>query len=193
MHSAVYELFDDICRAHDILGTVLEIGATPDDSTLLTLPSLHRAAEKIGINKSGESRFKEFVIRAVDANDMGCFPSQSFDAVLCNSVLEHDPFFWKTLAEIRRVTRIGGLVVIGTPGYTRLPAPSKLRRLLSTVLDFSPHSEHSTPTLGIHNFPGDYYRFSEQAFREVFFANMKDVAIHTLLVPPRIVGTGIRT
>jgi SAM-dependent methyltransferase len=192
MHPAVYDLFDDICRAHDIRGSVLEVGATPDDSTLLTLPSLQRAAKKIGINKSGESRFKDFVIRAVDANDLSCFLSQSFDAVLCNSVLEHDPCFWKTLAEIHRVARIGGLVVIGTPGYTRVPPQSKFRRLLSS-LGISRSSEHSTPTLNIHNFPGDYYRFSEQAFREVFFANMRDVVIHTVLNPPRIIGAGIRT
>ena len=191
MHPAVYDLFNDICRAHNIRGTVLEIGAMPDDSTLLTLPSLHRAAEKIGINKAGESRFKDFVIRAVDANDMRCFPSESFDAVLCNSVLEHDPCFWKTLAEIRRVTRIGGLVVIGTPGYTRLPPKSKFRRLVSGMF-FARFPKHSTPTLDIHNFPGDYYRFSEQTFREVFFENMKDVTIHILLMPPRIVGVGIR-
>lgn len=191
MHPVVYGLFDDICRAQDIRGSVLEIGATPDDSTLLTLPSLQRTTKKIGINKAGESRFKDFTIRAVDANDMNCFPSESFDAVLCNSVLEHDPCFWKTLAEIRRVTRIGGLVVIGTPGYTKLPPQSKFRRLLSS-LGISRCSEHSTPTLNIHNFPGDYYRFSEQAFREVFFKNMKDVAIRTVLNPPRIIGVGIR-
>ncbi len=79
MHPAVYDLFNDICHAHDIRGTVLEIGATPDDSTLLTLPSLSSGqAEKIGINKSGESHFKDFVIRAVDANDMNCFPLAIF-------------------------------------------------------------------------------------------------------------------
>ncbi len=103
------------------------------------------------------------------------------------------PCFWKTLAEIRRVTRIGGLVVIGTPGYTRLPPQSKFQRLLSTMLPCSQFPEHATPTLDVHNFPGDYYRFSEQAFREVFFENMKDVVIHTVLIPPRIIGVGIRT
>src|ERR1700742_4292467 len=197
MHPAVYNLFDEICRPHEICGRVLEIGATPDDSTLLTLPALQKAAEKLGINQSGESRFQDFVIHPVNANDMSCFSAQHFDAVLCNAVLEHDPFFWKTLAEIRRVTRPGALVVIGTPGYTQLPLEPRFRKLLSRLSRFAGRPDgwplqHSTLTLGVHNFPGDYYRFSEQVFREVFFEGMKNVMIRTVLVPPRIIGAGIR-
>lgn len=197
MHPAVFNVFDEICRARKICGTVLEIGATPDDSTLLNLPSLAGDKEKIGINKSGKSRFKDFEILEIDANDMSCFPNQHFDAVLCNAVLEHDRFFWKTLAEIRRVVRVGGLVAIGTPGFRQLPFESKLRRWLARFYRFSKRPDgwplqHSTLTLGVHNFPGDYYRFSEQTFREVFFEGMTDVGIRTVLVPPRIIGSGIR-
>jgi len=197
MHPAVFAVFEEICRTRGIRGAVLEIGATPDDSTLLNLPSLAGAAEKIGINKTGGSRFKEFTILKADANDMICFPGQRFDAVLCNAVFEHDRFFWKTLAEIRRVVRTGGWVVIGTPGFRRLSFEPKLRRWLARLARFSGHPagwpwQHSTLTLGVHNFPGDYYRFSEQTFREVFFEGMKDVVIRTVLVPPRIIGAGIR-
>ncbi len=197
MHPAVFDVFDEICRTRAIRGAVLEIGATPDDSTLLNLPSLTGAAEKIGINKAGGSRFRDFTILEADANNMACFPDQRFDAVLCNAVLEHDRFFWKTLAEIRRVVRMGGLVVIGTPGYRQLPFEPKLRRWLARLSRFSGHPDgwplqHSTLTLGVHNFPGDYYRFSEQTFREVFFEGMTDVVIRPVLVPPRIIGAGIR-
>jgi len=196
MHPAVFNVFEEICRAREIRGAVLEIGATPDDSTLLNLPSLAGAAEKIGINKTGGSRFQNFTILEVDANDMTCFPDRRFDAVLCNAVLEHDRFFWKTLAEIRRVVRVGGLVVIGTPGYRQLPFETKLRRWLARLSRFSGRPDgwplqHSTLTLGVHNFPGDYYRFSEQTFREVFFAGMAEVVIRTVLVPPRIIGAGV--
>jgi SAM-dependent methyltransferase len=197
MHRAVCDVFEEICRVREISGAVLEIGATPDDSTLLNLPSLAGAAEKIGINKTGGSRFRDFTILEVDANDMACFPDQRFDVVLCNAVLEHDRFFWKTLAEVRRVVRVGGLVIIGTPGYRQLPFEPKLRRWLARLSRFSRRPDgwplqHSTLTLGIHNFPGDYYRFSEQTFREVFFAGMTEVVIRTVLVPPRIIGAGIR-
>jgi len=198
MHAAVFEMFEAICRPHAIRGAVLEIGATPDDSSLLNLPALAGAREKVGINKAGAARHKDFSILQADANAMTCFPDQCFAAVLCNAVLEHDRFFWKTLAEIQRVTQVGGLVAIGTPGYGRLRFEKTLRTWLAKL----PRSarladgwplQHSTLTLGVHDYPGDYYRFSEQAFREVFFAGMKDVVIHTLLVPPRIIGAGIRT
>jgi SAM-dependent methyltransferase len=197
MHPAVFNVFDEICRTRKAGGTVLEIGATPEDSTLLNLPSLTGAVKKIGINKADRFQSDDPVILKVDANDMSCFPSGYFDAVLCNAVLEHDPFFWKTLAEIRRVIRVGGLTVIGTPGYTQLPFETRLRRWISRLSRFSRHPngwplQHSTLTLGLHNFPGDYYRFSEQTFREVFFEGMTDIMIQTVLVPPRIIGSGVR-
>jgi SAM-dependent methyltransferase len=197
MHPAVFQAFEEICQSRRAHGDVLEIGATPDDSTLLNLPALSGAAEKTGINKAGPSRHKDFSILEADANAMTCFPDRRFDVVLCNAVLEHDPFFWKTLAEIRRVTKPGGLVAIGTPGYAQLPLEKTLRHWLAKLPRPKQQPDgwalqHSTLTLGVHNFPGDYYRFSEQAFREVFFEGMREVVIRSVLVPPRIIGAGIR-
>ena len=197
MHPAVFAEFDAICRRREVRGTVLEIGATPDESTLLNLPALTGVAGKTGINKAGESAFRDFKILKADANCMTDFPDQTFDAVLCNAVLEHDPCFWKTLAEIRRVVRLGGVVAIGTPGYTGLDQEKKLHRWARRLSFLSPNPDgwalqHATLTLAVHNFPGDYYRFSEQAMREVFFEGMKDVQICSVLVPPRIIGSGIR-
>jgi ubiquinone/menaquinone biosynthesis C-methylase UbiE len=176
---------------------VLEIGATPDDSTLLNLPSLNSAREKIGINLAGASRHNDFSIIEANANAMTCFPDQCFDVVLCNAVFEHDPFFWKSLREIRRVTKSGGLVVIGVPGYRQLPFEKTVRHWLAKLPRSRSHSDglplqHSTLTLAVHNFPGDYYRFSEQAVRDVFFEGMQEVEVCSVLVPPRIIGAGIR-
>jgi SAM-dependent methyltransferase len=197
MHPAIFKVFDDTCRARGVCGAVLEIGATPDASTLLNLPALANAAERIGINMAPASTFGGFNILQCNANAMTCFSDARFDAVLCNAVLEHDPFFWKTLAEIRRVVKPNGLVAIGTPGYAVLRHEPKWRRWLSKIAWLSRNPDgwalqHSTLTLAVHNFPGDYYRFSEQAYRDVFFDGMTDVAIRTVLVPPRIIGVGIR-
>ena len=197
MHPAVFRTFEAVCQRQSIHGDVLEIGATPDDSSLLNLPALTSAREKIGINMAGSSRYKDFSILEANANAMTCFSDERFDAVLCNAVLEHDPFFWKTLAEIRRITRAGGLVAIGVPGYRQLPFERILRDWLAKLPRSSQRPDglplqHSTLTLGVHDFPGDYYRFSEQAVQEVFFEGMKEVEIRTVLVPPRIIGTGIR-
>lgn len=174
---------------------MLEIGATPSPSTLLNLPSLKRATEKIGVNIDPPSQYGDFSIIQANANAMPEFPANHFDTVLCNATLEHDKFFWKTLAEIRRVTKPGGLVVFGTPGYARRRGEKWIKRIMRNLPLVGRRLEQryeclfaSTLTLHVHNFPGDYYRFTEQTFREVFFEGMQEVEVFTVLLPPRIIG-----
>jgi hypothetical protein len=50
----------------------------------------------------------------------------------------------------------------------------------------------STLTLRTHQYPGDYYRFSPQAMVEVFFQGLHDVQVQSLMVPPRVIGGGIK-
>lgn len=176
MHKRVFQEFEQICSRRMIEGSVLEIGATPDDSSLLNLRSLASVNEKIGINLDGPFTHKDFSILKVNSNNMTCFENDRFDACLCNSVLEHDKYFWKTLSEIRRVTRPGGLIVLGTPGYSESPFGFLTK---------------ATITLKVHNYPRDYYRFSLQAFEDIFFEKMSGVEIHTIMRPPRIIGAGI--
>ena len=109
-----------------------------------------------------------------NANDMYMFEDESFDLVVSNATFEHDKYFWLSLAEIRRVTRPGGLVVIGVPGFTK-----EGRRV----------GRRGTVTYAVH-YVFDYYRFSEQAVRDVFFEGMDDVRVSAMLQPPRIIGHG---
>ena len=199
MHSEVYRQFDRICARRKAGGAVLEIGAVPTATTLLTLPSLRNAREKIGINIEKSSHYGDIEILQHDANAMENFPDDRFDTVLCNATLEHDKFFWKTLGEIRRVTKPGGLIVLGAPGFGR-PALEKWgKRLARNIPMLGPNLERrfesrfaSTLTLHVHNFPGDYYRFSAQTFREVFFEGMNDVEVVSVLTPPRIIGAATK-
>lgn len=177
MHKRVFQAFEKICSRRNIKGSVLEIGATPDDSSLLSMRSLAHTREKIGVNLDGPHTHRDFSILEVNSNHMTCFEDDRFDAVLCNSVLEHDKYFWKTLSEIKRVTRPGGLIVLGSPGYGE-----------SLIGFFTNY----TTTLKIHDFPRDYYRFSLQAFEDIFFADMSEVEIYTIMRPPRIIGAGIK-
>jgi hypothetical protein len=48
---------------------------------------------------------------------MSRFADGEFAAVLSNATLEQDPYFWKTVGEIHRVTSSGGFIAIGVPGY----------------------------------------------------------------------------
>jgi ABC-type dipeptide/oligopeptide/nickel transport system permease component len=136
MHSTVFSLFDRLCAARRCGGDVLEIGAVPTDDTLLCLPALAGARSRIGVNLDGPHRHGDFEILRADANSLASLPGfgdATFDTVLCNSVLEHDPFFWKTLAEMKRVTRPGGTIGIGVPGYAKLPVERRASRLAAAL------------------------------------------------------------
>jgi hypothetical protein len=62
MHPKVYQEFERICSERKIGGTVLEVGAVPDDTSLLTMQSLKAVRKKIGINLAGPHRYKDFYI-----------------------------------------------------------------------------------------------------------------------------------
>jgi SAM-dependent methyltransferase len=199
MHPVVYKEFERICRERNAGGVILEVGATPSEKSLLRMDPLRKATKKIGINIDGPYRYKDVTILRGNANSMGCFEDNSFDTVLCNATLEHDKFFWKTISEIKRVTKPGGLIVIGTPGYKRfrIETLKSIARRIPLVRRLRLHRYlnflfSATLTLQMHDAPGDYYRFSPQAFREVFFQDMKDVRIHSIMAPPIILGSGIR-
>ena len=199
MHPRQYAEIERVCTARGAGGAVLEIGAVPSADSLLCMPCLAGAVEKIGVSLDGPYRYRDFEILKVDSNAMECFPDRRFDTVLCNSTLEHDLFFWKTVAEIRRVAKPGALVVIGVPGYAEAPAiwkriwrvpgrlplvGSRVRRRLEPLLA-------STPTLAPHYRPGDYYRFGRPAVEQVLCAGLRAVEIRMLLLPPRFIGSGI--
>lgn len=199
MHPAVFATFDDICRRHATAGVVLEVGAAPHADTLLMLPSLAASKERIGVSLETESRIDGFTILQRDVHDLSCFESDRFDIILCNAVLEHDPTFWLSLAEMRRVAKPGGLLVIGVPGYA-IPPAGFWRPLLALLTRCLPGKsatrtrieEHlaGTPVLGLHDFPGDFYRFSEQACREVLLAGMQPLEFRRVLNPPRFIVAG---
>lgn len=197
MYPKVYQAFERICSERKVGGAVLEVGAVPDDTSLLTMKSLKKVQEKIGINLDGPHIYNDFYIVQGNANNMTCFENGRFDAVLCNSVLEHDKFFWKTIAEMKRVTKRGGIIVIGAPAYTMLTIEKYLHFFIAQLGRVFPSVErwffnNATVTFRVHNFPGDYYRFSPQAFTEVFFEGMQDIRISSLMVPPRIIGSGVK-
>lgn len=170
---------------------MLEIGAMPTADTLLCLPALAGATEKLGVNLDGPHDCADFHIQRGDAHHLD-LPAARFDTILCNSVLEHDPTFWRTLAELRRVARPGALVVLGVPAFGPAPRRRVLTRLrrLPVVGPRIDATLASTPTLLPHHFPADYYRFSASAMREVLLAGLERVEVSELLRPPRAIGAG---
>lgn len=173
----------------DFTGSVLEVGATPSANTLL---SLLPKAKRTGLNLDGPHEFDGFEILKGNANLMP-LEDNSFDLVLCNAVIEHDPKFWLTLSEIRRVTKPGGRIVIGAPGY-RQSLSDKVQGGLKRYLPARLRNPLLTSTIvyQVHNEPGDYYRFSEQAFREVIMDGLENVTVTSVMLPPRLIGSGVK-
>ena len=112
-----------------------------------------------------------------NANDMqDVFDDDHFDLVVCSATLEHDKHFWLSVGEMQRVLKPGGLLIISVPGYVKNPERDQGR---------------ATHTYRVH-YEFDYYRFSEQAVREVFFDGMSRVRVKPVMFPPRIFGHGYK-
>jgi len=152
---------------------VLEVGGVMGEGSLLRFPEL-AGAERYCLNLVAMPSDGEITAVQGNANDMKAFKRDYFDLVLCCSTLEHDKRFWLSVAEMRRVLKPGGLLVVGVPGYVR---------------DEENDRGRSTLTYRVH-YLFDYYRFSEQAMSEVVFEGMERVRVRALMTPPRLIGHG---
>jgi SAM-dependent methyltransferase len=199
MHPKIYAEFETICRTLNFKGRVLEIGASPQHQSLLGLPSLDFATKRIGIGLDGAVKNNRFEIIHRNAHDLSCFDNGSFDLILCNSMLEHDPQFWRTVAEAYRVAAKGAWFVYGVPGYAQggaIPVPRLLRFLSKLPLIGHPWNnlrqtlQASSLSLAIHHYPADYYRFSEQAMAEILLSGLERIETRLVMSPPRVIGIG---
>lgn len=84
-----------------------------------------------------------------------------FDVGVCTEVMEHDLTFWKTLENLVRAIRAGGYLIVSTCG-------------------------NGFPT---HEYPKDFYRFSEDAIMELFILNDLSV-IETKVIDQSVMGVG---
>jgi SAM-dependent methyltransferase len=154
----------------------LEVGGLLGKDSLLRFPEL-AGAERYCLNLTEIPSEDGITAIKGNGNDMrGVFRSNWFDLVLCSATLEHDKRFWLSVEEMRRVLKPGGLLIISVPGY---------------VKDRENDRGRSTATYRVH-YKFDYYRFSQQAVRSVFFEGMERVRVEPFLTPPRIFGWGYK-
>lgn len=82
------------------------------------------------------------VDRVVNANSLP-FPDATFDVVISTEMLEHDTRPWRSVAEMARVLRDGGTLILTARGYDERGCYE------------------------IHDSPGDYWRFTVKGFAEM--------------------------
>jgi SAM-dependent methyltransferase len=179
MHIDILRTFSSILNNYQSSwGSVLEIGpCNSSNESLLFLPATINSPVRIGVDKAGPYKIDDITVLKEDAKALS-FPNNTFDLVLCNSVLEHESKFWQVISEMKRVLKPGGLLMIGIPAFSS-SAKHKAGPYSTTVLMF-------------HAYPNDYYRFSIEAVREVFLSDLNDINIIEVMTPPRIIGWGIK-
>lgn len=97
-----------------------------------------------------------------NADLLTVFAPQSFDTVICCECLEHDLKALQTVGYLHSLVKLGGLLAI------------------------------TTPTFGfpLHRYPADYWRFGEDAYREVLFAGFEIIQLDCLKREPIIACLG---
>lgn len=85
------------------------------------------------------------------------------DTIIACECYEHDPLFFQTHERARNALKVGGIYVI------------------------------TSPTIGfpIHDYNGDYYRFTEQALTKYFFHGMDIIDVRTVGKSPSLCVAGV--
>lgn len=141
-------------------GPILDVGSRDVNGTIRPLvPQATAIWDYVGIDWEGGPN--------VDARASGHelpFRDQTFATVVCNSTLEHDPFFFRTVYEMYRVAIEGATFVVGVPTYG------------------FPYHKH----------PVDCYRLTPDAFSNFVLTGCRQTAIERVARcgPPRLCGSG---
>jgi SAM-dependent methyltransferase len=159
----VFNTFVDIVERQlggRAMSAALEIGA--GGWTLLSMPTFAQA-RRVALNLRFDKLTEQLeqTERVVGNSNSMNFPDETFDCVMSCSAIEHDKYFWKSVAETKRVLKKGGLFIVGAPIYMTLLTDK----------------DYTTLTYARHGlaYNADFYRFSEQAVREVFFEGYSEV------------------
>lgn len=135
MRSQTRDYLKKLLDNHPEIHTCLDVGSMEAGGGRIR--DLFEGKEYLGI----DMRNGDGVDRVINAHDLSLyFPEESFDLVTCFDTFEHDTAFWLTLAEMKRVVKKGGWMMIGVPSR------------------YCPE----------HNHPGDYWRFMPQSMKLFF-------------------------
>lgn len=175
---------------------VLELGA--DAKSARCLQGALREHDYVGVDLAPSSEDRKVGIVQGDAHKLK-FPDDAYDAVISVSMFEHDPRFWLSLDEIRRVLAPEGIFFVSVQGYSgKISKPAqaarrvrnRLRKTGLPRLAALVGSAVITRTYPSPMAPHDYYRFSPTAVQEVLLNGFDVLELRTVLSPPTIQAAG---
>jgi SAM-dependent methyltransferase len=187
IHAVFSELFAGL---HPPPVSALEVGALPSWKCLLATTQLQDVPQRVGVNLNVEGTFDGVHILKADGRKLP-FDDCAFDLVVSNSMLEHIPDFWLAVREMHRVLSPGGVLAIGVPGYDESRRGNRLREMAFRLPAAPDLLKRGTVTMRVHD-ARDYYRFSRHTFEDVLLSGLDEVQIRTIMLPPRLVGSGRR-
>lgn len=151
MFWAVNYFVRDFYREYGPFERVLDVGSRDINGTVVQ--AFRESKKELPKSYVGidmiEGSNVDIVLNGHDIHKM--FPNPIFDLVTCCETLEHDNKFWLTVEQMRKVLKPGGYLLITAPGINFFH----------------------------HDYPSDYYRFTEEAFKDVIFEGFEDVSVTT--------------
>jgi len=185
MHPRVNSTYQKLAEKYEMKGPFLEVGAGHAENAILAGDYFQSKPDRFATNLAEMELVDEpdtDKIRFIrcNANDMrDAFADGQFGTVLCNAMIEHDKYFWRSLDEIKRVLAPGGILAIGAPGY--VPRKQLKEGINNDKLN------KATITMDVHSAP-DYWRFSRMAFKEVICEGLELLEMSVVLRIPVIVA-----
>jgi len=164
MQPRVNDLYQALGEKYNMQGPFLEVGAAPKQNSILAGRYFRGRPQRFAINMvdmemPDEPEGERVTFLRCNANNMkGVFADGQFATVMCNAMIEHDKYFWRSLDEMKRVLAPGGILAVGAPGFVGR------KNIDSDII--AEKFTTATLTMDVHAVP-DYWRFSRYAFKEV--------------------------
>ena len=180
--------FQALVTAHDAHGPFLEIGVGPTEHAAL-LSKAFQPEERHAIGH-GEALIQNGVVfHRGDPNDMrNQFEDGRFSTVFWNDALMHDPFFWRTLEEIRRVLAQGGVLIVAVSDFSK----SSAEKGFKVIGQRGNPIPNVTITRDIRGVRPDYWRISPQAMRKTILNGYDVREVREAMMPSRVFGVGVK-
>jgi len=170
----------EILNRLKVTGKILAVGDSALPHAILNLHYFQNNESTVctGINCDplAVGTYDHFTVIHGNGNNMP-FEDDAFDCVITVMLFEHDLYFWKTVEEIKRVLKPGGVYIMTVPAFV----DEKCEKYVDGTITYMLHEAKNVD---------DFYRFSEKAVTKFFFSGFKNVVTKRYQTPPRIIVYG---
>lgn len=117
LHNKIVAEYETLIRVHEVQAPILEIMHGQQQSAI-TMSGILAGKECHAIGRGKSTAVGGVSFHQGNPNDMSAlFGDQCFSTVIWDRAIERDPFFWLTLAEIKRVLKPAGFLIVCAPGF----------------------------------------------------------------------------